>query len=170
MPDPAGHHLSDDMLACIEVCTDCHKACLQTVPHCLQMGGAHAEANHVRLLLDCAEICQTSANFMLRGSDLHAATCAACAAVCERCADDCEQLSADDPRMGACAEMCRRCAESCRRMSGRSGAAAAMVRSAERARGHANAGRRGTRETDDRSAGDVRPSRGGSVARTRRGA
>jgi hypothetical protein len=31
------------------------------------------------LLLDCAEICQTAANFMLRNSELHSRTCAVCA-------------------------------------------------------------------------------------------
>jgi hypothetical protein len=67
-------------------------------------------------MMDCAEICQISANFMLRNSDLHVHTCAACAEVCQRCAEDCARMS-DDSRMGACAEMCRRCAESCRQMS-----------------------------------------------------
>ena len=75
----------------------------------------HAEAAHIRLLLDCAEICQTSANFMLRGSDLHARVCAVCAEVCERCAQDCETFEEDF--MQACAQECRRCAESCRRMA-----------------------------------------------------
>ena len=117
MPDTQGHKLDDEMLACIEVCLDCHKACLQTIPYCLQRGGMHAEPNHIRLMADCAEMCQTSANFMLRGSDLHHHTCGACAEVCERCAADCDRMS-DDLRMAACAEECRRCAESCRAMAG----------------------------------------------------
>src|SRR5256886_13818296 len=98
MPDPTGHNLDDQMLACIEVCLDCHKACLQTIPYCLQQGGMHAEPNHIRLMMDCAEICQTSANFMLRGSDLHEHICVACAEVCDRCAADCDRMS-DDLRM-----------------------------------------------------------------------
>ena len=28
--------------------------------HCLGLGGAHADHMHIRLLLDCADICQTS--------------------------------------------------------------------------------------------------------------
>ena len=82
MPDTQGHSLDEDMLQCIEVCMDCHKACLQTIPYCLQQGGLHSEPNHIRLMMDCAEICQTAANFMIRGSDLHQHTCAACAEVC----------------------------------------------------------------------------------------
>lgn len=121
MPDPSGHDLDEAMLQCIELCTDCHKACMQTIPYCLQAGGKHAAPNHLRLMIDCAEICQTSANFMLRGSDLHSHTCAACAVVCQRCAQDCEALADGDNRMAACAEMCRRCAESCRKMGAEHG-------------------------------------------------
>lgn len=117
MPDPTGHHLSEEMLRCIEVCSDCHKACLQTIPYCLQTSGHCAQPNHIRLMLDCAEICQTSGNFMLRGSDLHVHTCGACAEICDRCARECEAMSDNDPRMAACAEMCRRCADSCRNMA-----------------------------------------------------
>ena len=109
--------VSDEMQRCINECLSCHGVCLATVQYCLQQGGRHAEAGHIRLLLDCAEICQTSANFMLRGSDLHTRTCGVCAEVCRRCAEACEQVG-DDEQMRACAEACRRCAESCERMAG----------------------------------------------------
>jgi uncharacterized protein DUF326 len=107
---------SENMQSCIQECLNCHSICLTTVAYCLQKGGAHAEPAHVRLLLDCAEICQTSANFMLRGSDQHRRTCAVCAAICEICAEACARMS-DDPPMQNCAEACRRCAESCRGMA-----------------------------------------------------
>jgi Domain of Unknown Function (DUF326) len=111
------HKHSPEMERCIDNCQECHEVCLHTVTHCLDKGGRHAEAHHIRLLLDCAEICETSANFMIRHSDLHAETCRACSEVCERCAEDCERL-ADDDMMRRCAEICRRCAESCRQMAG----------------------------------------------------
>lgn len=107
---------NDEMSKCIQECATCHATCLTTVLHCLEKGGKHAAPNHIRLLLDCAQICQTSADFMLRGSPLHARTCGACAAVCTECASDCEQLG-EDQVMRQCAEVCRRCAESCERMS-----------------------------------------------------
>lgn len=100
---------------CIRECTACHEICLDTVRYCLEQGGKHAAPEHIRLLLDCAEICQTSANFMLRGSDLHAYTCGVCAEVCARCAEDCEKFG--DARMSQCAAACRSCAESCRTMA-----------------------------------------------------
>lgn len=61
------------------------------------MGGRHAEDAHIQLLLDCAEICQTSANFMLRGSELHGRTCAVCADACQRCAASCRQMASAMP-------------------------------------------------------------------------
>lgn len=104
-----------DMQRCIDECRVCHDVCLETIGHCLEMGGEHAEPAHIRVLMDCAEICQTSANFMVRGSDAHGFTCSACAEVCERCARECERF--DDDFMKQCAEACRRCAESCREMA-----------------------------------------------------
>jgi hypothetical protein len=113
-----GHamHTNEAMRACIQECTSCHQVCLETVTHCLQMGGEHAKPEHIRLLMDCAEICQTSANFMLRGSEMHGVTCSACAEVCTRCAQDCERFG-DDAMMKACAERCRSCAQSCQEMA-----------------------------------------------------
>jgi hypothetical protein len=104
------------MLRCIDNCVDCAAICTETVMHCLEMGGEHAAPGHIRLLLDCAEICQTSANFMLRHSELHGRTCGVCAEVCERCAEDCARFT-DDAVMQQCAEMCRTCAQSCREMA-----------------------------------------------------
>jgi hypothetical protein len=116
MEHSMGSHTSPEMQQCIQHCLDCHRICLETVAHCLQMGGKHADATHITTLLDCAEICQTSANFMVRSSAFHGRTCAVCAEVCTRCAEECEQMG-DDAQMQACAAACRRCAESCQQMA-----------------------------------------------------
>lgn len=108
--------ISSKMRECIQACNTCHNICLETITHCLEMGGKHAEAAHIRLMLDCAEICQTSANFMLRLSEFHTRTCGVCAEVCEHCAQDCERFT-DDQMMQQCAQACRSCAKSCREMS-----------------------------------------------------
>ena len=110
-------HVSPDMRRCIDDCTTCHQVCLATIHHCLQKGGEHARPDHLRLMADCVQICGTSADFMLRGSHFHHATCGACAEVCDACATDCDRM-ADDPEMRRCADVCRRCAESCRQMAG----------------------------------------------------
>jgi hypothetical protein len=102
---------------CIRNCTECYQVCLRAVSDCLQKGGEHAEHSHITLMLDCARICQTSAEFMLMQSPLQTETCDLCADICEECADECEEMTEGDQVMEKCAEVCRRCAESCRSMS-----------------------------------------------------
>jgi hypothetical protein len=99
---------------CIANCMQCYQVCLETaMNHCLEKGGQHTEPEHFRTMMNCAEICRTSAHFMLSGSDLHRLTCATCAEVCARCAESCESLEG----MESCAAECRRCAESCKHMA-----------------------------------------------------
>ncbi|GJE00652.1 hypothetical protein GMJLKIPL_2576 [Methylobacterium isbiliense] len=64
-------------------------------------------------MLACAEICRTSAHFMLIGLPEHKHTCRACAEICEACARSCEQVG----DMQDCVAQCRACAESCRKMA-----------------------------------------------------
>jgi hypothetical protein len=103
---------------CLKNCADCHRICVETINHCLQAGGAHAAADHVGLLNDCAQICQTAQDFLIRRSELHPGVCGACAQACNACADSCDQLGAD-PQTKACAAMCRACAASCQALAGR---------------------------------------------------
>jgi len=77
----------------------------------------HAEVRHIRLMLDCAEMCGAAAGFMARGSDLHVKTCAVCSDVCGLCAASCEKIGGDE-EMKSCAQACRRCESSCREMAG----------------------------------------------------
>ena len=116
MQHGAGHAGHDAMQACIDACTSCHQTCLHNVRHCLEKGGKHADAAHISLLLDCAQICAASADFMTRHSAKHATVCRACAEVCRACAKSCEAMG-DDEMMRKCAEECRRCADSCDRMA-----------------------------------------------------
>jgi hypothetical protein len=108
--------MKDEMQQCIDLCLECHRVCEQTIPYCLDKGGMHAERGHIQTMWLCADICRTSAHFMMWSSDLHTRTCGICAEACRRCAEDCERM-ADDEMMKACAQICRECAESCEKMS-----------------------------------------------------
>jgi hypothetical protein len=108
-----------EMETCIRNCTATHQTCLRTVQHCVRMGGMHADPEHIRVMMDCAEICQASANFMINGSGFHPKLCGICAQICQACEENCRTYG-DDELMIACAEACRQCAESCQKMSGRS--------------------------------------------------
>jgi hypothetical protein len=109
-------HDHDAMDDCIEACLQCHVVCTMTAQYCLAQGGEHAAIDLVGVLLDCAQICQTSADFMVRGSPYHTITCGACAAVCRGCAEACAAFTGSE-EMEHCAEVCASCAESCERMA-----------------------------------------------------
>jgi hypothetical protein len=111
---PHSPKLTDEIKRCIADCQSCHAECLETALHvCLESGGPHTEPEHFRLMMNCAQLCATSADFMLGRSAHHERLCALCADVCEACAASCESIGG----MDHCVELCRRCAESCRQMS-----------------------------------------------------
>lgn len=104
-----------DMQQCIDDCLACYRTCMQSAMNrCLEAGGRHVAPEHFRLMMNCAEICRTAADFMMSSSPLHARICAACADVCEACGDSCEQLG----DMDDCVQACRRCTRSCQQMAG----------------------------------------------------
>lgn len=104
----------NDMQSCIDACNKCYQTCLQTaMNHCLDTGGRHVEPAHFRLMMNCAQICQTSVDLQLSGSAFCAKYCALCAEICEACADSCAALD----EMGDCEKVCRECASSCRAMA-----------------------------------------------------
>jgi hypothetical protein len=109
--------LDPKLQECVDNCTECHAICVATAQHCLELGGEHAAPHHIRTLLDCAQICQTSADFMLRQSAHHPAVCRCCAELCRACEEECRRMAGGDELMRRCAEACARCAESCDRMA-----------------------------------------------------
>jgi hypothetical protein len=106
---------NDEVKECVQDCIDCFRTCNETIIKCLTLGGKHAEREHVNLLIDCAEISNTNAEFMLRNSTYYPQTCGLTADICDECADICERF--EDSFMKECGSVCRRCAESCREMA-----------------------------------------------------
>jgi hypothetical protein len=101
---------NSDMRECIAHCLDCNRICIETaMRHCLEAGGPHVEPEHFRLMVTCADICRTTADFMLAESEFHTRLCALCADVCEACAESCRNIGG----MDECARACERCAASC---------------------------------------------------------
>jgi hypothetical protein len=45
-------------------------------------------------MMACAEMCRTSAHFMLIDTPHHKHTCGECAEICTECAQDCERIAA----------------------------------------------------------------------------
>lgn len=107
-------HSDPHLEKCLSACQECHDKCEHMFyQHCLELGGKHVEAEHAKLMADCAQICRTAADFMQRGSPRHAAICQVCADICDTCADDCERIG----EMDDCVTACRHCAATCREMA-----------------------------------------------------
>lgn len=107
-------NISPEMQSCIDECLRRYQTCLgMAMSHCLEAGGKHVAAGHLRTMMACAEMCHTLAHLMLIGTDHHKHTCAECAEICEACAKSCEQMGGIE----TCVQQCRRCADSCRKMA-----------------------------------------------------
>jgi hypothetical protein len=108
------HQSNTQMQSCIAECLACYQSCFgMAMTHCLEQGGKHTDPEHFRLMIACAQMCKTAADFMLMNSPHHKHTCGECAEICHDCAQSCEQIGG----MQECVEACRRCADSCLRMA-----------------------------------------------------
>jgi hypothetical protein len=96
---------------CIAACGDSYRCCMETIVHCIDVNGEHNEPVHLKLLIDCADICGFTLQFLLRGSAHAMALCALCSTICRTCADSCDAFG--EQRMSHCADVMRRCADAC---------------------------------------------------------
>ena len=101
---------SKELLASLE---QCRETCQETIMHSLKEGGDYVKTDHIRILLDCAEICGFSVNFLLRDSDYAGNLIELCADICEQCAESCELFDGHE-KMKECALVCQNCAKKCR--------------------------------------------------------
>lgn len=108
--------ISEQMQECINQCWSCRDHCQKTLfNYCLLEGGKHVDHSHVKIMIDCIDICQLVADFMVRHSIFSNLLCKICSQICTKCAEECEKIG--DERMKECAQICRECAKSCNDMS-----------------------------------------------------
>lgn len=87
----------------LRACTD---VCNETMTYCLEKGGDHADVEHIRCLVDTAELCTLTANAIARESDHTKELLELCADVCGCTAECCAEFE-DDAQLKACEEACR---------------------------------------------------------------
>lgn len=107
-----GGSTTTTMEADYEVVRTCANVCNETLAYCLGQGGDHVEETHIRLLVDCAEICNVTANLVGRGSEYADNLMEVCGEVSKACEESCEGFEGDET-MTRCADACRACAEHC---------------------------------------------------------
>ena len=101
--------------SCADTCTACADACLAE--------DKVADLRRcIRLNLDCAEVCRSTATILLRQTEpdvavLRAAV-EACEQACRSCGDECDNHAEMHEHCRVCAEACRKCADACRQLLG----------------------------------------------------
>jgi hypothetical protein len=101
-----------DNYACKEECVKCAGVCKTTLKHCTELGGEHANADHLKVMKDCIEACDHAAAFTGKKGSVEEYTwkdtCKTCMDACQKCADVCDGMK-DDKIMQRCARECRFC-------------------------------------------------------------
>jgi len=95
-----------------EVIRTCANVCNETLAYCLSQGDDHVEENHIKALVDCAAICNLTADFVGRESELADRLRGVCAEASKACQESCEGFDGDET-MKRCADACHECAEYC---------------------------------------------------------
>lgn len=94
------------------VISDCARTCNETLAYCLEQGGDHVEAEHIKSMIDCIDVCTVTARLHERESPLHKQAMELCAQACKTCEESCEEFEGDET-MQLCADTCRQCYEHC---------------------------------------------------------
>jgi len=97
----------------IETLYKCVVACNHCAASCLKEEDVKMMADCIRLDLDCAEICQVTANLLSRGSEHGSHLLKECGEICGLCATEGEKHSGKMEHCKECAEACRACETAC---------------------------------------------------------
>jgi hypothetical protein len=96
----------------VDVLLECAATCEWCADQCLNEDQLKKLIDCIRTDRDCATICRSSAELLIRDSKYSAQVIDICEQVCRDCAEECEKHEHDHCR--ACADACRRCEEVCK--------------------------------------------------------
>ncbi len=106
----------DQLERCATTCTQCADACLAEPDLSAEL------ATCIRLDLDCADICETTARVLARQTELRhefvRELLDACVAACGACGDECAGHAEHMEHCRICAEECRACRSACEELRG----------------------------------------------------
>ena len=118
---PRTLNLDSTMLAAtIDALTDCAQACTADADDDLSEPDVAEMVKNIRLCLDCADICATTAGVTSRLTDYDANVTRpllhACIASCKSCGDECQRHAMMHAHCQVCEQACRRCEQACRQL------------------------------------------------------
>ncbi len=104
------------MLDCIDKCLYSYITCWKTRQGFSSSAGEDGLASLNPSLLECAEICRTTASSLHWDSAFWEASCALCADACATCAWACSRFSSDE-QIKAVLDACGECMTACRELA-----------------------------------------------------
>ena len=107
---------------CVTASAICSQSCTSCADACLAEESVAELRRCIRLNLDCADVCATTARVLSRQTSFEPALARslleACAEICRQCAEECEwhaqHMKMEHCRV--CADACRRCERACEEM------------------------------------------------------
>jgi hypothetical protein len=111
---------ADLLAATIDALNDCAQACIADTDADLSEPNVTEMVKCIRLCLDCADVCTTTAGVTSRPAEYDANVSRplleACVAICKSCGNECEEHARMHEHCRICAEACRRCEQACREL------------------------------------------------------
>jgi len=113
---------ADVLASAIDAMSDCAQAC--NADNAADLGEHHLAdmVRCIRLCMDCADICTTTAGVTSRLVDYDPAVLGplleSCVAICRSCGDECERHAPMHAHCRVCAQACRRCEQACQELLG----------------------------------------------------
>jgi len=115
-PDVKGS-VNDALIQCIDQCFDCTQTCISCADACLAEPTVNELKQCIRLNLDCADVCETTARLASRrtgsNQDLLQQTLQLCANACRMCGAECQRHAARMEHCRICADACKACEQAC---------------------------------------------------------
>lgn len=110
--------VNEALLRCIDTCHDCAQACTACADACLGEKSPGDLVQCIRLNLDCADLCDTTAAVASRRTGSNPGVIKrildTCAEASRVCAEECARHAAKHDHCRICADACRRCERACR--------------------------------------------------------
>lgn len=108
------------LAATIDALTDCAQACTADADDDLSESNVAELVKCVRLCLDCADICATTAGVTSRQTEFDSSVSRpllqACIASCKSCGDECGRHATMHAHCRVCEQACRRCEQACKKL------------------------------------------------------
>lgn len=107
----------DLCIAAVEAVLACSQTCIACADACLSEPDVAAMVKCIRIDLDCADICATTARVLSRhtayDADLTRAQLQTCITACRVCGDECASHADMHTHCKVCAQACRDCEAAC---------------------------------------------------------